>query len=44
MVTGTDGKDYDEAWIPDHHKSRPVAKRVKSGASNKGKTIRVAQE
>jgi hypothetical protein len=44
MVTGTDGKDYDESWIPDLHKSRPVAKRVKSGASGKGKTIRVAQE
>ncbi|KAB5563150.1 hypothetical protein GE09DRAFT_1056863 [Coniochaeta sp. 2T2.1] len=44
MVTGTDGKDYDESWIPDHHKSRPVAKRVKSGASGKGKTIRVAQD
>ncbi|KAH8908897.1 hypothetical protein BR93DRAFT_966923 [Coniochaeta sp. PMI_546] len=44
MVTGTDGKDYDESWIPDLHKSRPVAKRVKSGASSKGKTIRVAQE
>lgn len=42
-ATGTD-KDYDESWIPDHHKSRPIAKRVKSGASGKGKTIKVVPE
>lgn len=36
-ATGVDGKSYDESWIPDHHINRPSAKRVKSGASAKGK-------
>jgi hypothetical protein len=43
VATGT-GTDYDESWIPDLHKSRPVAKRVKSGAPTKAKVIRVVQE
>lgn len=37
-TTSAVGKDYDESWIPDHHLSRPTAKRVKSGASTKKKT------
>lgn len=34
-ITATGADSFDESWIPQNHINRPVAKRVKSGASQK---------
>lgn len=34
-TTATDGKSYDESWIPQHHIARPSTRRGKSAAGKK---------